>query len=342
MIEGHGDEIYRYEGKVKMNFSSTGYLHADHTALKEHLMEHFDVINNYPEPQPRQLERLIAEREGIPPEAVMVTNGSTEAIYLLANLYRRSTSIIPQPTCSEYADACRIYRHVISYENVDPLKDQPRDRVYWICNPNNPSGNVLMKGFVSYIIRRSPRYTFVVDQSFEAFTKEQLLVPREMVDTPNVYILHSLSKTYGIPGLRLGYITASPASIELLRTLRHPWSVNAMAIEAGKFLLEKGQPAVTDLDAYLREEERLRAALRQISGIRVFETKTNYMLCMAHDVTAKELKEHLLQEHGILIRDCQNFYGLSNQFFRITTQLPEENDALVQAVRQFMENCQNS
>ena len=72
MIEGHGDEIYRYEGKVKMNFSSTGYLHADHTALKEHLMEHFDVINNYPEPQPRQLERLIAEREGIPPEAVMV------------------------------------------------------------------------------------------------------------------------------------------------------------------------------------------------------------------------------------------------------------------------------
>jgi threonine-phosphate decarboxylase len=66
------------------------------------------------------------------------------------------------------------------------------------------------------------------------------------------------------------------------------------------------------------------------------------MLCMAHDVTAKELKEHLLQEHGILIRDCQNFYGLSNQFFRITTQLPEENDALVQAVRQFMENCQNS
>ena len=338
MIEGHGDEIYRYEGKVKMNFSSTGYLHADHTALKEHLMEHFDVINNYPEPQPRQLERLIAEREGIPPEAVMVTNGSTEAIYLLANLYRRSTSIIPQPTCSEYADACRIYRHVISYENVDPLKDQPRDRVYWICNPNNPSGNVLMKGFVSYIIRRSPRYTFVVDQSFEAFTKEQLLVPREMVDTPNVYILHSLSKTYGIPGLRLGYITASPACIELLRTLRHPWSVNAMAIEAGKFLLEKGQPAVTDLDAYLREEERLRAALRQISGIRVFETKTNYMLCMAHDVTAKELKEHLLQEHGILIRDCQNFYGLSNQFFRITTQLPEENDALVQAVRQFMEN----
>ena len=157
MIEGHGDDLYRYGELVKMNFSSNIYQHADHSALKAHLAEHLDLINNYPAPRPRLLEKLIARKEGISPEAVMVTNGSTEAIYLIAQLFHHSASIIPQPTYNEYADACRIFGHIISYENTEELTTLPADRVYWICNPNNPSGNVLMKGFVDYIVRRSPR-----------------------------------------------------------------------------------------------------------------------------------------------------------------------------------------
>ena len=118
MIEGHGDDIYRYDDLVKMNFSSNIFQHADHTALKEHLAEHLDLINNYPSPRPCELEKLIAEKEGIPPEAVMVTNGSTEAIYLIAQRFHHSASIIPQPTYNEYADACRMFDHIISYENT--------------------------------------------------------------------------------------------------------------------------------------------------------------------------------------------------------------------------------
>ncbi len=336
MIEGHGDDIYRYGELVKMNFSSNIFQHADHTLLKEYLTEHFDVVSHYPEPQPRQLERLIAHRLGISPEAVMVTNGATEAIYLIAQLLHDSASIIPQPTYCEYADACRMFNHIISYENNDDLQSLPADRVYWICNPNNPSGNVLMKGFVDYVVRRSPRYTFVVDQSYEAYTKAELLVPREMMGLQNLFILHSLSKEYGIPGLRLGYVTADPDLLRLLRDLRRPWSVNALAIEAGTFLLQHQQPAVADLDAYLKETERLRQTLRRLEGIRVFETKTNYMLCEIEPATATELKSWLVHERGILIRDCQNFYGLSNHFFRVSAQLPEENDALVEAVGDFL------
>lgn len=336
MIEGHGDDLYRYGELVKMNFSSNIYQHADHSALKAHLAEHLDLINNYPAPRPRQLEKLIAQKEGISPEAVMVTNGSTEAIYLIAQRFHHSASIIPQPTYNEYADACRIFDHIISYENTDELTSLPADRVYWICNPNNPSGNVLMKGFVDYIVRRSPRYTFVVDQSYESYTREQLLVAREMMGLPNLFILHSLSKTYSIPGLRLGYITADPSLINLLRPLRQPWTVNALAIEAGLFLLEHGEPAIPQLDAYLEETERLRQSLRQIDGIRIFETKTNYMLCEVTQTTAPKLKDHLIHEHGMLIRDCSNFYGLSNHFFRVSAQKPEENDALVEAIRTFL------
>ena len=116
MIEGHGDDLHRYDpGMVRINFSTNIYQQTNQTALKLHLFEKMDLINNYPEPQPRSLEKLIAQKLGITPEAVMVTNGATEAIYLIAHMLQHSASIIPQPTFNEYADACRINHHIISY-----------------------------------------------------------------------------------------------------------------------------------------------------------------------------------------------------------------------------------
>jgi len=156
------------------------------------------------------------------------------------------------------------------------------------------------------------------------------------MDIPNLLILHSLSKTYGVPGLRLGYITGHPNVIQLLRERRHPWAMNALSIEAGKFLLKKGKPAVDNLDEYLEETERFRTNLCDIEGLHVFETKTNYMLCELETVKASALKFHLIHEHGMLIRDCSNFYGLSEYFFRVSTQDPEENDALVAAIREYL------
>ncbi len=338
MTEGHGDDIYRYGDLVKMNFSSNVYQHADHSALKEHLMERFDVIGNYPEPLPYELEKLIALHEGMSPACVMVTNGATEAIYLIAQQFHHSASIIPQPTFNEYADACRLNHHIISFENTEDLSTLPADRVYWICNPNNPSGNVLMKGFVNYVVRRSPRYMFVVDQSYEGYTKEPLLVAREMQDVTNLIILHSFSKTYAIPGLRLGYVTGHPNIIQLLKERQNPWSVNALAIEAGIFLLKQGQVAIPSLDDYLTEAERLRSELGKIEGIQVFETQTNFMLCEMDKGTSANLKQWLIHEHGILIRDCSNFYGLSNHHFRVAAQAREENDALLAAVAEYMKD----
>lgn len=336
MIEGHGDDIYRYDDLVKMNFSSNVYQHSDLSTLKEYLTSRMDIICNYPEPYPSSLEKLIALKEHVSSECVMVTNGATEAIYLIAQLFYGSASIIPQPTFNEYADACRIHHHVISYETDDDVTQLPLDRVYWICNPNNPSGNVLMKGFVDYIVRRSPRYIFVVDQSYEAYTKEPLLLAREMSSVTNLIILHSLSKTFSVPGLRLGYVTAHPNTIQLLRNQRYPWSVSALSIEAGKFLIKNNVKAIDDLDAYLEETERLHTNLSNVEGLRVFETKTNYMLCELENATAKDLKHYLIHEHGILIRDCSNFYGLNNHYFRVSTQLPHENDALVEAIRMYL------
>ena len=335
MIYGHGDDTYRYGEKVKVNFSSNIYQKADLTELKQYLATRLDAIGNYPEPEPKELEELIAEKLEIPASMVMVTNGANEAIYLIAQLYRGWASVIPQPTYTEYADACRMFDHIISYERTDELNILPEDRIYWICNPDNPTGNVMLKQLLAYVIKKHPRYLHVIDQSYADYTLQPMLKPKELLDCYNVMILHSLSKKYCIPGLRLGYMTASPIIIERLRDIRQPWTVNTLAIEAGKWLIKNDPKVIPDIKDYIAEAQRLHDELQAIDGIMVMDTKTHYMLVNIDWTTSLELKNWLIENHGILIRDASNFHGLDAHCFRVAAQSPEENNALINAIKEF-------
>ena len=309
MIYGHGDDAYRYGDKIKMNFSSNVYSGADLTSLKEHLMAHFDVVSHYPEPQPQELEQLLADHLGVPENTVMVTNGANEAIYLIAQMYKGRASVIPQPTFNEYEDACKAFGHLISYDSSDDLELLPDDRLYWICNPNNPTGNVLLKSLLNHIIRQHPRYLYVVDQSYADYTLSPTLEPREMMDCYNVMLIHSLSKKYCIPGLRLGYIFSSPIIIDA--------------------------KMIPDLEAYLSEASRLREELSTIEGLMVMDTGTNFMLVNMDFGETSELKKWLIDTYGILIRDASNFRGLDNHCFRVTARTKDDDDMLVEAIRQY-------
>ena len=340
MIYGHGDDTYRYGEKVKMNFSSNIYQKADLTELKQYLATRLDAIGSYPEPEPKELEELIAEKLEIPASMVMVTNGANEAIYLIAQLYRGWASVIPQPTYTEYADACRMFDHIISYELTDELNILPEDRIYWICNPDNPTGNVMLKSLLAYVIKKHSRYLHVIDQSYADYTLQPMLKPKELLDCYNVMILHSLSKKYCIPGLRLGYMTASPIIIERLRDIRQPWTVNTLAIEAGKWLIKNDPKVIPDIEGYIAEAQRLRDELQAIDGIMVMDTKTHYMLVNIDWTTSLELKNWLIENHGILIRDASNFHGLDTHCFRVAAQSPEENDALINAIKEFKDGSE--
>ena len=113
MLQGHGDDLYRFARPIRANFSSNVPGRVDLGALKAHLQAHLDLIGHYPEPEPYTLEAALAAKHAIDPAAVCATNGATEAIYLIANAFARSHSTILQPTFSEYADACRLYHHLI-------------------------------------------------------------------------------------------------------------------------------------------------------------------------------------------------------------------------------------
>ena len=340
MIYGHGDDTWRYGDAIKMNFSSNIYQKADLSELKAFLASRLDVIGHYPEPEPKELEGLIAEKLEIPANMVMVTNGANEAIYLIAQLYSGWTSIIPQPTYHEYADACKMFGHIISYERTDDLEVLPQDRIYWLCNPDNPTGNVLLKVLLAYVIRKNPRFLYVIDESYADYTLQPRLQPKEMMDCFNVMFIRSMSKKYCVPGLRLGYVAASPIIIDRLRAIRQPWTVNALAIEAGKYLVEHDPQLLPDMNAYIAEAQRLKAGLEAIDGLMVMDTQTHYMLVNIDWVNVLELKNWLVEHHGILIRDASNFHGLDDHCFRVAAQTPEENDALLNAIKAYQQEKQ--
>jgi threonine-phosphate decarboxylase len=327
--------MFRYGDKIKMNFSSNVYSGADYSELRAYLMERFDVVGHYPEPDAHSLEKMIAERLEVPENTVMVTNGANEAIYLIAQLYQGWASVIPQPTFTEYEDACMAFGHTISYDTADELEVLPEDRIYWICNPNNPTGNVLLKNLINHIVRTRHRYLHVVDQSYADYTLSPMLEPKEMQDCFNLMLLFSLSKKYCIPGLRLGYVTASPIIIGRLKQIRQPWTINAMAIEAGKYLVQNQPKMIPDLEAYLKEAQRLHENLSAVEGLMVMNSATNFMLVNIDEGNIQELKQWLIDNYGILIRDASNFRGLDDHCFRITSQTPEENDTLVKAITEY-------
>ena len=338
MIFGHGDDAYRYGGKVEMDFSSNLPTFVDLTNLKVHLAAKLDVIGRYPEPEPFELEALLAEKLGIQPNNVMVTAGATEAIYLIAQLYRGWASVVPQPTFTEYADACKMHDHILSYYDNDDMELLPEKRLYWLCNPNNPTGNVMLKALMTHVIREQRQYIFVVDQSYEDYTLKAMLQPHEMLDCHNLILIHSMTKKYCIPGLRLGYITGSPVIIDRLRLLRQPWTVSSLAIEAGKFLTQNNVQVIPDKNGYLEEAKRLHQELNDTKGLMLMDSDTNFMLAYIEHGTATQLKKWLLDNYGILIRDASNFHGLDNRCFRVSTQKPRENNVLIAALREYTKN----
>lgn len=334
MIEGHGDDAYKYKA-IKINFSSNVYNHVDHSGLRQYLCRQMETIRTYPEPEPFSLEKVLAEQLHLSPKEVCVTNGATEAIYLIAQTFRNRTSAILMPTFSEYADACKLHSHkVISIYDLDNLSEMVN--LIWLCNPNNPTGEVREKEVLKDCITKHANCLFVIDQSYEFFTLKPLLTAMEAVEFPNVILLHSMTKRFAVPGLRLGYITACNNLLREIRLQRMPWSVNQLAIEAGYYLLRSSSDYDIDIPLLLSEKERLSKSLISIGGIEIWPSDTHYMLVRLRMGKAFALKEYLAMEYGILIRDASNFEGLNEQFFRIATQTPEENDKLVECIKKWI------
>lgn len=333
MINGHGDDISRY-GSIRINFSSNVYSHFCHDGLKAWLAATMGDIVNYPEPEPLEAERTIAEAVGVTPQEVMLANGATEAIYLTAQATAGSATAIVIPTFAEYADACRMHGHDIT--TIASINDIPEnEQTAWLCNPNNPTGTVTPVEQLTECIARHPDTLFVVDVSYAPFTAEPTISAKEGAALPNVLMIHSMTKAFAVPGLRLGYITGNATYINKVKRFRLPWAVGTVAQNACRYLMAHTADYRLPVRELMQERRRVSMALAALPGIEVMPSQSHILLCRRTDGTAAELKETLARNHGILIRDAANFEGLGSGHFRIAVQTAEENNELIRAITEI-------
>ncbi|MDE5878101.1 MAG: aminotransferase class I/II-fold pyridoxal phosphate-dependent enzyme [Muribaculaceae bacterium] len=334
MIDGHGDDLFLYGDKIKVNFSTNIPQSVDHTGLLKHLVDCGDIFRNYPEPAPRSVEQQLADKYGVTTDNVIVTNGATEAIYLLAHAYRDGTSGIIIPTFREYQDACRIFLHNLEF--ITALSEVNRDmQMVWLCNPNNPTGRIFDRTELLATSDRFKDILFVVDQAYADYSVSEVLTVDDVIKRNNMVMLRSLTKQFTIPGLRIGYAIGSTCIINRLRALRMPWSVNSIAIQAAHYLLEHSESYKIDASILHSEAIRIAKAMTAM-GIKTETTDCNFILGCLPDSTASELKQWLIDRHGLLIRDASNFEGLSPRHFRVAAQSYEENNLLISALKEWI------
>ncbi len=334
MIDGHGDDLYRFNGKVRINFSTNIPQNVSHDRLLEHLHECGAIFRNYPEPEPKSVEQHLATIYDLPQENIIVTNGATEAIYLLAHLFEGKKSAIIVPTFREYQDAAGVFAHTISFlHSMAEIESSDAD-VVWLCNPNNPTGQIFDRDKLLAIIDRCKDKVFIIDQAYALYSVKTVLSVEDIMNRVNVVVLNSLTKQFMIPGLRIGYAIGPTRLLNALRTLRMPWSVNSLAIEAAHFLLDNNDGAHIDRQTLHEEALRLSDALTE-SGIEAEPTDCNFLLARLPYKTASELKDWMVENYGILIRDASNFEGLTPTHFRIAAQSPAENDVFIKAIKEW-------
>ena len=332
MIYGHGDDLFKYNN-VEINFSTNIFNHFSHSRLFAFLASNLEAITSYPEPTPISLEKAIATRLGIGADCIMAANGATEVIYLIAQSLKDKVAHIVQPTFAEYADACTMHgcetRSISSLEGIGSLGNE--DAV-WLCNPNNPTGSTMDYDSLYNIIRCNPHSVFIIDQSYSAYTLKKTMKAEDAVKLDNVILINSMTKDFGIPGIRIGYAVGCREILDKVRRWRMPWSVNALALKAGIYLIENQNEYHIDAATLCTERERI-AELIEAMGIKTFPSDSNMLLCELPSSDAHSLKKWLAREHGMLIRDASNFQGLSERYFRIAVQTRDEDDKLIKALR---------
>jgi histidinol-phosphate aminotransferase len=302
-------------------------------------------LNRYPEPQPRALVGRLAELYSVPAAALLVGRGSDEAIDLLTRAFCRAgrdSILVCPPTFGMYSVCARIQGAQVVQVPLLAAAGFALDadavlahcaagvKLVFLCSPNNPTGNLLEEAAILSLARRlAGRALVVVDEAYIEFAARPSLAPR-VAELPNLAILRTLSKAYGLAGARCGAVIADPQVIALLRKIIPPYAIAQLTLEA---VLERLAPAAlaaarARLAVLLAERERLLTALPRLARItRVWPSAANFVLAEFDDAAAALARG---REARLLVRDARGYPGLGRAL-RITVGTPEQNGRLLEA-----------
>ena len=304
-------------------------------------------IESYPTVDGKGVVQYYQERFGLDPAQVLAGNGSTEFIYLAPRALALQKVVVINPSFHDYARACLAAgAELISVELEPAAGFAPPDMAVleealargdglFLGNPNNPTGTVFPRQTLLDLATDFPTKWLLVDEAFVEFLDQpdSVSLVKEEPPPANILIFHS----YALPGLRLGAVVGHPDSISRLRPLKEPWSVNRIAEKVALKLIGCTDYEKNLTQLILTERPRVFDRIREISGYQAFEPAANFLL--ARWTQTNDLDDFLsfMLRSGIHFRDCRNFPGLEDNFFRMAIRQREENDRVLS----LMQKCAN-
>lgn len=306
-------------------------------------------VIHYPDAGAVLLKAAISSHYQVGAECITAGNGAVELLYVLTHTLRPRRVLIPAPSFSEYERAARAAGAVIEYAYLSPENNFVPD-VNWLTrrlagvdmvfigNPNNPTGTLLSAGQMEQILFAAVQAgtIVVVDESFMDFIPGD----REYTSRPlltqydNLVVLHSLTKFYAIPGLRLGFALARPALTARLHAAKDPWNVNSLAQAAGVAALTDRDYQQQSRDTVQYEKDVLYTGLKAMPGTTPLPPAVNYILVRIEPPAARVCQA--MAARNILIRDCSNYPGLSPYYIRVAVKLGEQNKKLLTHLGQVL------
>ena len=357
MLNGHGGNIYALAQRLEcapsdiIDMSSNVNPLDPLPGLVEYIVDNISAITALPQVDAKSAAQSFAARYSINPEHVIAGNGTTQFIYAIPQVLETKRALILGPTYADYADACSMhnvrYDYMMAEEpfdfklDVDAVIEQIKDHdTVFICNPNNPTGTLMLKADLERLCRFHPDTRFVIDESYLPFVYDSDQLSMLPCRLPNVLVLNSMSKIFRIPGLRIGFLIASGQNIEKFRPFQLPWNVNSVAQTAVDYLMKHTNEteAFIDKTLLLLEDQRKFMAdiFKDADHIKLFPSKTSFLLAKLDEkITADMLCDHLAVDR-ILIRNCSNFRGLSEHFIRISLKTTDINRMLADRIINFL------
>ncbi|HZD60684.1 MAG TPA: threonine-phosphate decarboxylase CobD [Anaerolineae bacterium] len=345
----HGGNVKRLVERLGINtddlldFSSNINPYGPPEGVITAITRSIDTIRDYPEQRAESFVMAVAEALWVKEEHVVAGNGSSELIYLLPQVFKANKALLVVPSFTEYELSLRksgadiTYRGALSAEDaLWAIRDVPRDiGIVMLGTPNNPCGYRLDRDSLLEIIDMHTSCLWVIDEAFIDFVSDrhEVSLTRDSINRDNLIVLRSLTKIYGIAGLRLGYMVASPGIAARIREEKYPWSVNAMALAAGVEVLKDNNFIGWSVHLLIAEARRLYEEISRIDGLVAYEPAANYILVkIEREMPSSRLQEELLRR-GMAVRDCSSYTGMDDRHFRVAVKRPEDNDRLLDALR---------
>ena len=327
----HGGERVARATKPLLDFSVCLNPYGPPSFVFRAIENAFEEINRYPDRECLALRENLADKYRCEPTEVLVSAGVSELIQLVALAFARRRVLIPVHTYGEYETAARIMGAQITPLAMPERQIRPEvliDALHaadllFLCNPNNPTGQYLPRDELERIVERAEHVDalVVLDEAYVDFVQNAF--PAHTLSLDNLIILRSLTKSFAIPGIRIGYAIAAAPSIAAMRAVQVPWSVGAVAQRVGAAVIGP------EGDAFLAGTRRcIEQSKKQIERVLDVQSDANYYLLPVGD--APRMKARLLQ-HGMLVRDCTSF-GLPAHI-RFSVKKDEENERLLTVLK---------